>query len=81
MSSVKRAAKTRSCTSDTATSAKPTDGNTMSKISCFHPGCQDDIDEKAYDEKFGQFVAFCADHVPEWEDVDHIDFDPYTEQA
>jgi len=51
----------------------------MSEISCFHPGCTDPADEKAHDEKFGAFVAFCEDHVDEWRDTEHIDFDPYTE--
>jgi len=50
-----------------------------SEISCFHPGCTDPADEKANDEKFGAFVAFCEDHVDEWRDTEHIDFDPYTE--
>lgn len=48
-------------------------------LSCFDPDCREDADQKAYDEKFGQFVAFCAEHVPKWRDVEHIDFDPYTD--
>lgn len=51
----------------------------MSEITCFDPDCREPADEKAHDEKFGAFVAFCNDHVEKWRDVDHIDFDPYTE--
>mgnify|MGYP000423857085 CR=1 FL=1 len=53
----------------------------MSEITCFDPQCRQPASNKAHDEKFGQFVAFCDDCVGNWRDVDHIDFEPYTEVA
>lgn len=41
-------------------------------IGCFEPLCTDPADVLGMDEMFGVHVAFCEEHVENWNDIDHI---------
>lgn len=41
-------------------------------IGCFEALCTEPADVLGMDEKFGVHVAFCEEHVENWNDVDHI---------